>query len=68
MKLYLLMSDLDGSMRSTEEVIGIVSTIEEAKRFVKEGNFGYSHSFKEFKVFDDKDLAIKYWDKKYLLE
>lgn len=61
-KVYVLLSDGDGTMRSQDTPFGVaVTTEEEAKRFVKEGNFGYTHSYEELYIFDDKDEGIKHY-------
>ena len=60
-EVYVLMADGDGTMRSTDEPFGIaVTTEEEAKRYVKEGGVGYTHSYKKLAIFDNKDDGIKH--------
>ena len=59
MKVYVLMADGDGSMRSRDEPFGVgVTTKEEAERFVQEGGVGYTHSYRKIEIFENKDDAI----------
>ncbi len=62
--IYLLLSDSDGTTSSLDRPFGVaVTTEEEAKRFVKEANFGYTHSYEKITIFDNKDDAIKFYSK-----
>lgn len=57
--LYLLLADGDATTFSNDTPFGAaVTTEEEAKRFVKEGKFGYTHSYQKITVFENKDDAI----------
>lgn len=48
-------------MRSTDMPFGVAVTSEgEAKRFVSEGNCGYTQSYEKLTVFADKDEAINF--------
>jgi len=59
------MSDDSGTTFSRDMPFGVaVKTEEEAKRFVKEGKFGYGHSYEKITLFDNKDDAIKFYLKK----
>lgn len=60
-KIYILMADSDGTLHSSDEPAGVaVTTEEEAKRFVRDGGIGYSHSYEEVKIFNNKDDAVNY--------
>lgn len=60
-EVYVLLSDGDGTMRSKDTPFGVaVKTEDEAKRFVSEGNCGYTQSYEKLTVFDDKDEAIHF--------
>lgn len=60
-EVYVLMCDSDGTMHSIDRPFGVaVSSEDEAKRFVKEGKFGYTHSYEKLFIFDNKDDAIKW--------
>lgn len=60
-KVYILLADGDGTMRSIDTPFGVaVTSREEAERFVKEGGFGYSHSYESVTIFDNKDDAIRH--------
>lgn len=66
-KVYILKTDGDGTTFSIDKPFGVVVTSkEEAERFVKEGKFGYTHSFEEAVVFDNKDDALDFYRKKHL--
>lgn len=55
------MADSDGTLHSSDEPAGVaVTTEEEAKRFVRDGGIGYSHSYEEVKIFNNKDDAVNY--------
>ncbi len=57
--VYVLKSDEDGTTRSHDESLGVaVSSEAEAKRFVEEGGHGFTHSYEELVIFEDKDDAI----------
>lgn len=59
--VYILLADPDGTMRSIDMPLGLaVTSKEEAERFVKEGGFGYSHSYDEITIFDNKDDALRH--------
>ena len=59
--VYVLLSDGDGTMRSSDTPFGVAVTTEaEAERFVKEGKVGYTHSYAKVRVFDNKDDGIKW--------
>ena len=61
-EVFLLLSDGDGTTRSVDKSFGVaVTTEDEAKRFVEEGKFGYTHSYEKLVIFDNKDTGIKYW-------
>jgi len=65
-EVFVLLSDGDGTLRSKDEPFGVaVSTEAEAKRFVEEGNCGYTQSYQKLIVFDDKDEALKHAFNKY---
>lgn len=60
-EVFVLQADSDGTMRSQDTPIGVAVTSEdEAKRFVKEGGVGYSHSYVKVQVFDNKDDALNH--------
>jgi hypothetical protein len=60
-EIYLLLADLDGTMRSGQDPFGVaVTSEEEAKRFVQGGNVGYSHSYQKLQIFDNMDDAIAF--------
>jgi len=59
--VYILLSDRDGTMRSTDEPIGIaVSSEKEAKRFVDECKYGYSQSYRKLRVFKNLDDGLNF--------
>jgi hypothetical protein len=59
--VYVLLSDGDGTMRSSDTPFSVAVTTEtEAERFVKEGKVGYTHSYAKVRVFDNKDDGIKW--------
>jgi len=59
MNVYVLMTDADGTMRSSDYPIGFaVTTKEEADRYILEGGMGYTHSYITVKVIEDKDEAF----------
>jgi hypothetical protein len=59
--VYVLLADGDGTMRSSDTPFGVaVDTEEEAKRYVKEGKVGYTHSYAEVRVFSDSNEGIKW--------
>jgi hypothetical protein len=63
--IYVLLADGDGSMHSRDKPFGVaVTSKEEAIRFVAEGKVGYTHSYEELRVFDNKDDGIKWKYKK----
>lgn len=67
MEVYILKSDSAGTMRSIDIPFGFaVTSEEEAKRFVEEGEFGYTHSYEKITVVDNKDDAIRQWSKTML--
>lgn len=50
--IYVLLADGDGTMHSQPEPFGVaVDTEDEAKRFVRMGKVGYSHSYAKVRVF-----------------
>lgn len=60
-EIFILMADGDGTMRSRDIPLGVaVETEEEAKRFVQEGNVGYTHSYQKVTVFENKDEALHF--------
>jgi hypothetical protein len=60
-EVFVLMADGDGTMRSSDEPIGVaVTTKEEADRYVKEGGVGYTHSYVKLVIFDNKDDALRH--------
>jgi len=60
-EIFVLLADADGTMHSQDEPFGVAVTTEaEAKRFVSEGKFGYSHSYRKLSIFTNKDEAIKH--------
>ena len=60
-EIFVLLSDSDGTMRSSDEPIGIaVTTKEEAERYVAEAGVGYTHSYKRVTLFDNKDEGLKF--------
>jgi len=60
-EVYVLLADGDGTMRSSNEPFGVaVTTKEEAKRFIKDGGVGYTHSYSKLTIFENKDEAIKW--------
>lgn len=61
-KVYVLLADTDGTMRSQDEPFGVAVTSEnEAKKFVSDCNFGYTRSYKELIVFDDYKKSVDYY-------
>ena len=66
-EVYVLLADGDGTMRSNDTPFGVaVTTEDEAKRFVAEGKFGYSHSYEKVKIFETKDEALDHWRKEHM--
>jgi hypothetical protein len=58
---YVLLTDDRGTMSSTEIPFGLgVKTEEEAKRFVKDGGVGYTHSYAKITIFNNKDDGINW--------
>lgn len=58
-EIYILLADGDGTMRSVDTPWGAaVTTEEEAKKYVKKGGVGYTHSYVKVKVFDTSKEAI----------
>jgi len=54
--VYLLLSDEDGTLRSVDRPFGVaVTTEKEAKKFVKEGNHGYSQSYVKIEIFETNE-------------
>lgn len=59
-EVFVLLADSDGTLRSTAAPWGLaVTTEEEAKRYVKKGGIGYTHSYIKIKVVDTYEDAIK---------
>ena len=59
MEIFVLLADSDGTMHSKDEPWGVaVSSEEEAKRYVKESNIGYSRSYTRVGVFRTFEEAI----------
>jgi hypothetical protein len=59
--VYVLLSDGDGTMHSSDTPFGVAVTTEaEAKRYLEDGKVGYTHSYAKLKIFDNKDDAIKW--------
>ena len=57
--LYVLTADFSGTMRSSQQPIGLaVTSEEEAKRYVKDGGVGYSHGYEEVIVCVNKDAGL----------
>lgn len=67
-EIFVLLADSDGTTRSVDAPIGIAVTSEdEAKRFVRDGGVGYTHSYVKVLVFGDKDEGLAHvypWVKK----
>ena len=60
-ELFVLLSDGDGTMRSSDTPFGVaVTTEKEAERYVEEGGVGYTHSYTKVCVFKDKDDALRH--------
>jgi hypothetical protein len=60
-EVFVLLMDDAGTSRSSDELFGVaVTTEEEAKRFVRDGGVGYSHSYAKVRVFADKDAALRH--------
>ena len=60
-EVFVLLADGDGTMRSIDQPFGVAVTTEaEAKRYVKEGKVGYTHSYEKVTIFDNKDEAINF--------
>lgn len=60
-RVFALLADSDGTMRSTDALIGVAVTTEaEAVRYVNEKGMGYTHSYQELTVFDDKNEALEF--------
>lgn len=61
LEVFLLTYDADGTLRSSNESFGVAVTSEaEAKRFVKDGGLGFTHSYEKITIFTDKDEALKF--------
>lgn len=59
-KIYILLANSDGTMRSTDEPFGAaVTTEKEAKAFAKKGNVGYTKSYQEVTVYDTWKEAVE---------
>jgi len=60
-KVFLLLADGDGTFHSSDQSLGLaVTTKEEAERFVHDETrkVGYSRSYQEIYIFDNKDTAL----------
>lgn len=58
-KIYVLLADGDGTMRSIDEPFGVaVKTKEAAEQYLKDGGVGYSHSYTELRVFNTAKEGI----------
>lgn len=56
--VYVLLADMDGTMRSTDEPFGVaVKTKEAADQYIKKGGVGYSHSYSELRIFNSSKEA-----------
>jgi len=61
-EVFVLLADGDGTMHSGNDPFGVaVTTEDEAKKFVDEGGFAYSHAYQKLVVFDSKDEALKWY-------
>jgi len=60
-EIFVLMTDDWGSTFSKEYPVGVaVTTEEEADRYVKDGNFGFSQSAIKVTIFENKDDALEH--------
>jgi hypothetical protein len=60
LEYYELLADGDGTLRSHDTPFGVaVRTEAEAKRFVREGRVGYTHSYRKVVVYDGVDAYRK---------
>lgn len=58
-KVYILLCDGDGTMRSIDEPFGVaVKSKEEAEKFL-EVNYGYTRSYQEVKIYDNFNEYLK---------
>jgi len=65
-EFYLLKSDGDGTMHSVCVPFGYaVETEEEAKAFVRDANFGYSHDYMKITVLDTWKECVKDWEEEH---
>ena len=61
-EIYILLADGDGTTRSIDTPFGVAVTSEEdAKRFCKESNIGYSRSYTKITVFDSLNDGLNWW-------
>jgi len=59
-KVYILKADSDGTLRSTDQPIGFAVTSEKvAKRYVSEGDVGYTRSYEECVIVDKYPIKKK---------
>lgn len=57
-EIFILLADVDGTMRSINEPWGAaVDSEDEAKRYTKVGGIGFTHSYVKLKVFKTFDEA-----------
>jgi hypothetical protein len=64
-EVFVLLTDGDGTMRSTDRPFGVAVTSEdEAKAFVARGGVGYSHSYTKVRIFDSSADAVEWAYKK----
>jgi hypothetical protein len=58
--LYILMVDMDGTLRSRAWPVAAVTTEAEAIQFVEMGAVGYSSSYEKVEVFGTAEDAIRH--------
>lgn len=59
-EIFVLLAGSAGTLRSTDASWGYaVTTEEEAKRYIKKGGIGYTHSYAKIKVVNTYEDAIK---------
>jgi hypothetical protein len=64
-KVYVLLADDDGKMRSRPTPFGYaVKSEEEAMKFTDLKNFSYQNDYEELLVFDTVEEALAHWREK----
>lgn len=57
--IFILKADGDGTTRSSDRPFGVaVTSEEEAKKFVKVGGVGFTHSYEMVEIFETSEEAV----------